>query len=131
MSASMDIMSLISCGQDLNSITKGKTQLGEDIKTVVNKAALRCLAPFPFWNIPFIGQYLDGGGWYVNRERRRLIEIVDENKKSLIASDSKSGATSNGTPAQWICDVTSNFEKQDADQSTPRGYNDSFTALYV
>jgi cytochrome P450 len=36
----------------------------------------------------------------VNRVRRRLTEIVDDNKKSLSASDSKSGAsTSNGTPA--------------------------------
>jgi cytochrome P450 len=88
MSATMDIISLISCGQDLNSITNGKTQLGEDIKIVINKAALRCLVPFSFWNIPFIGQYLDGGGWYANRVRRRLIEIVVENKKSLAASDS-------------------------------------------
>ncbi len=51
LSATMDITSLISCGQDLNSITNGKTQLGEDFKIVNNKALLRCLVPFSFWKI--------------------------------------------------------------------------------
>ncbi len=91
LSATMDIVSLISCGQDLDSITKGKVQLGEDIRGIVSKVVLRSLVPFSFWNIPFIGQYLDGGGWYVKRVRRKLIRIVDDNKKSLSANDSKSG----------------------------------------
>jgi cytochrome P450 len=104
LSAAMDIISLIACGQDLNSVMKGNTQeLGEDVKAIVNKAALRCVAaPFAYWNIPFIGQYLDGGGWKANRTRRRLKEIVDDNKKSLSASgDSKSCTTSIlGTPVR-------------------------------
>ena len=92
----MDITSLILYGQDINSIVKGRTQLDQDIQALLKKIVFRSLVPFEFWKIPIIGQYLDGGGWRKNRMRRTLIEIIDDNKKSLLSApsaDSKSAGT--------------------------------------
>jgi cytochrome P450 len=98
----MDIISLISCGHDLNSIEKkGKeeeavVQLDEDLRDVFHLVTLRSLVPFSFWNIPFIGQYMDGGGWKVHRVKRTLMKIVNDTKHSLLAKTSRSseGVTS-------------------------------------
>lgn len=82
LSSGIDIISLVAFGKDIDSVTKGGegegSQMGEDIRRIMRCGLLRVLSPIPFWKIPFIGQYLDGGGFSIDRIISSFRRLVDE-----------------------------------------------------
>ena len=92
---SMDIISLVALAKDIDTLrvnnkTKktgvedqinGDVGIGEDIKLIFKKSMQRIFAPFPYWKIPIIGQYLDGAGFSVNRAKKKITQIINEHKQ--------------------------------------------------
>jgi len=89
LSYTMDTISLVAFAKDIDSLRKGEYGIGEDIKYLLKKAMSRIFAPFPFWNIPIVGQYLDGCGWTANRVKRTFRKIIDEHESALPNPQSK------------------------------------------
>ena len=85
----MDIISLVAFGNDIDGVTKGESKIGDDMKITFKAARGRLLSPFPFWKIPVVGQYIDGAGWPVKRLKRSFAEFIKESESKLAASSDK------------------------------------------
>ena len=79
---SMDIISLVAFAKDVDTLQKGDRGMGEDIKNLLEKIMFRALFPFPYWDIPIVGQYLDGCGWTASRMKRAFRDVIEEHESS-------------------------------------------------
>ena len=91
-SCAMDIISLVAFAKDIDSVTVVDSVLGCDIRAILAIIGMRALSPFPYWNIPFIGQYLDGGAWPINRVNQICKDVIQEyedegDKKAVSVND--------------------------------------------
>eukprot|EP00541_Cyclophora_tenuis_P014240 CAMPEP_0116563462 /NCGR_PEP_ID=MMETSP0397-20121206/12750_1 /TAXON_ID=216820 /ORGANISM="Cyclophora tenuis, Strain ECT3854" /LENGTH=351 /DNA_ID=CAMNT_0004089915 /DNA_START=150 /DNA_END=1205 /DNA_ORIENTATION=- len=73
----MDSTALVGLGQDFNTLGGSDSVDAKDILTLFAGTPIRALSPFPYWNIPIIGQYLDGLGWAHKRLRDSMSRIID------------------------------------------------------
>jgi cytochrome P450 len=89
LSSTVDIIALVAFSKDIDSLRRGQSTMGDDLLTTFKSAQLRVFSPFPYWDIPIVGQYLDGAGWAVNRLRRSLTALVDqyESMSTLLDAD--------------------------------------------
>jgi cytochrome P450 len=78
LSCTMDVISLVAFAKDLNSLNKVDAELGESLRTYMQKLYPRFLSPVRYWRIPVIGQYLDGAGWVADRMKRHCLAYIDE-----------------------------------------------------
>jgi len=90
---SMDIISLVALAKDIDTLRVNKNKngldekingdvgIGEDIKLIFKKSMQRIFAPFPYWKIPIVGQYLDGAGFSVNRAKKKITQIINEHQQ--------------------------------------------------
>jgi cytochrome P450 len=85
----MDVIASVGFGQELNSVTNGNNEMGNDILNLFQVAYIRYFSPIKYWKIPLIGQYLDGGGGSKTRLLNALTRLVNDYKAS-----SKSGKSS-------------------------------------
>jgi len=86
LSATMDIISLVAFAEDIDSVTKANSKVGDDILRIFRAAMARSLSPIPYWNVPVIGQYIDGAGWARNRIVRSFTKLVNEYESMLLAN---------------------------------------------
>lgn len=77
-----NILSIAGYGLDLDFISNADNQLATDVLNLLSTSAIRLVAPFPYWKIPFIGQYLDGGGFKKDRIDKLIGKYVDEYTKN-------------------------------------------------
>jgi len=89
LSSTVDIISLVAFDKDVDCVSKGRSQMGEDLKRAFMGASRRILSPFSFWKIPIIGQYLDGAGWAIKRLENEFSRLVRESDSLPDASESK------------------------------------------
>ena len=75
-----DSASLSLLGKDSNTLNKSDTTI-EDLSKAFDSMVVRQLSPIQFWKIPFIGQYLDGVGFTVDRLYRTLTGTIESFRK--------------------------------------------------
>jgi cytochrome P450 len=73
-----DILSIAGYGMDLDFINKSDSDLGHDVIHLMTASVYRAFAPFQYWKIPIIGQYLDGAGFRKDRLEKFIGKYVDE-----------------------------------------------------
>jgi cytochrome P450 len=83
-SVAMDIVSLVSFSQDLNSLNTS-TNLIQTMVKYVEITWKRALSPIPYWDIPIIGQYLDGGKGTIKKVNEHCLHAIAELEKSTKA----------------------------------------------
>jgi len=73
---------LNSSGKTTATTTVRENSTARDIKTVTDALQKRIVNPFPFmyWKIPFIGQYLDGKGFAIDRVGSIVNQVVREHE---------------------------------------------------
>ena len=86
---SADSIALVALERDFDFLNK-QDQFGKDVRSIIFGAMFRALSPIWFWRIPFVGQYLDGLGFAIQRFRHLVDSIVQsyEKKMSLTMSSS-------------------------------------------
>ena len=72
----MDFSALASLGKELDSLNRESIE-AKDMVTIFEGMGTRALAPFQFWKIPIIGQYLDGLGYPINRMITLFGDVID------------------------------------------------------
>ncbi|VEU38993.1 unnamed protein product [Pseudo-nitzschia multistriata] len=77
---SVDIISLVVFATDVNSVQTGDKGICSEVQNVLSRAALRIFAPFPYWNIPVVGQYLDGAGFCADRAKATMRGILRDHE---------------------------------------------------
>jgi cytochrome P450 len=88
---SMDIIAMVILGADFDTLRRSRdTQEARDIEKIGDVLLQRSLAPFRYFDIPLIGQYLDGGARPIKRLHQSLDRLVEEEEKK---SDAESSAT--------------------------------------
>merc|ERR1712194_218710 len=75
-----DIISLVAFDKDIDGVRKGHCAMDTDLKTALHAAQFRLMSPVPYWNIPLIGQYLDGAGGAIQRLDKSFRDLVKENE---------------------------------------------------
>mmetsp|Transcript_6420 Transcript_6420/g.12679 ORF Transcript_6420/g.12679 Transcript_6420/m.12679 type:complete len:518 (+) Transcript_6420:107-1660(+) len=76
----LDVIALVTCGADIDSLRKGKSDMGNDLKQLFKALSLRGLSPIPYWKIPLIGSDLDGGGSAADRLVKTYRKLIRENE---------------------------------------------------
>jgi len=89
LSSTVDIISLVAFDRDIDCVRKGKNEIGSDLQAVFRISQVRILSPVAYWNIPIVGQYLDGAGWAVKRLEASFSDLVKENESSPDISEAK------------------------------------------
>jgi len=84
---SIDIISLVVFATDVDSLRTGEMGVCYTIQNILKRSMVRIFAPFPYWKIPLVGQYLDGCGMYIQRAKRNIRRIIDEHESSLKEAD--------------------------------------------
>lgn len=79
---SIDIISLVAFANDINSLQTGDAGVCEDIDSLLKRGMFRIFSPFPFWNIPIIGNYLDGSEYYRRRVHKKIRTIIAEHERA-------------------------------------------------
>eukprot|EP00979_Chaetoceros_neogracilis_P004506 scaffold787_cov285-Chaetoceros_neogracile.AAC.70 len=74
----MDIISLVAFAKDLDSVSKGYSDLIDVLDTLFRKLIVRIVTPVPYWKIPIIGQYLDGAGFASDIAMKDCNNIIQE-----------------------------------------------------
>jgi len=87
-SVAMDIVSLVSFSQDLNSLHTS-TNLIQTMVKYVEITWKRALSPIPYWDIPIIGQYLDGEIKKVNEHCLHAIAELEKSTKAVGGNESE------------------------------------------
>ena len=77
----MDVSALTTLGKDFDSLRCNESVDAKDMDVLGKAAVSRALSPVPFWDIPVIGQYLDGAGWSIRRFENSMAKIVEECEK--------------------------------------------------
>ena len=75
----MDSTFLTILGKDVNTL-KHPQQITTDLQTAFNGVLKRHLSPIEYWKIPFVGQYLDGTGFAVDRMIAAMGDVLDRFK---------------------------------------------------
>mmetsp|Transcript_17981 Transcript_17981/g.42156 ORF Transcript_17981/g.42156 Transcript_17981/m.42156 type:complete len:379 (+) Transcript_17981:1-1137(+) len=73
-SHSVDVLSLAVYGKDANTLERLSDQTSKDVVAILDIGIIRMFSPIPYWEIPLVGPYLDGGGWI----KARLIRALDD-----------------------------------------------------
>jgi cytochrome P450 len=81
-SAAMDIISLVAFGKDIDTVSKGKSHMVNVLDDLFRKITYRVAAPFHYWKIPIIGQYLDGGGFVKAQAKQYCIDHIQRFESS-------------------------------------------------
>ena len=84
----MDLTALSSLGKDFNTLSH-PNEMAANLNQTFDGIMLRALSPIHYWKIPFVGQYLDGVGFAVDRLVKSMEEIIDsyQKKKEEAGSD--------------------------------------------
>lgn len=72
-SATIDMQALFAFGKDFDSLRWKDSVHAKDVASLLQGTMFRGLMPIHYWEIPIIGQYLDGLGWC----RRRIIDYIE------------------------------------------------------
>ena len=89
LASTVDIISLVAFDKDVDCVSNGRSEMGEDLKRAFLGSQTRILSPFPFWKIPVIGQYLDGSGWAIKRLEKEFSRLAREGENSQDISEAK------------------------------------------
>ena len=95
----MDVTAYSALGRDLGMLQNANA-LASTILDVMEGTLLRTLSPFSYWEIPFIGQYLDGVGFAVNRLMKHMNEIIDDHQRTN--KESKTGKTATSLVGKMV-----------------------------
>eukprot|EP00978_Attheya_sp_CCMP212_P017640 scaffold47215_cov51-Attheya_sp.AAC.6 len=79
LSMTMDIISLVAFGKDMDFL-RAQGSVGPDLLKLMNVTMIRSFSPFPYWNIPWIGQYLDGAAWPKHRLLHYFSSLVKQHE---------------------------------------------------
>lgn len=74
---SADSIAKVSMNKDFDFLNSN-SQVGTDINKIMDGFVFRGMAPFCYWKIPIIGQYLDGLGWSIKRTVAIVDAIIEE-----------------------------------------------------
>ena len=72
---SADTIAKVSMDKDFDFLGS-ESQAGQDVKSLLRGFVSRSMAPFEYWNIPVIGQFLDGLGWSINRTAALVEQVL-------------------------------------------------------
>ena len=89
LASTVDIISLVAFDKDVDCVSNGRSEMGEDLKRAFLGSQTRILSPFSFWKIPIIGQYLDGAGWAIKRLENEFSRLAREGDNSPDISEAK------------------------------------------
>jgi len=117
MSSALDVISLVGFAHDLNSLHTAN-ESADLVNAFMSKIFGRVFAPVPFWNIPIIGQYLDGAGWIYNKLRNHFLQVIGEFEaraaSSAIASSDTASSDKDRLSKSFLGKVLT-FNKKDKD----------------
>jgi cytochrome P450 len=75
---SAESIAKVSLDRDYDFLYQPDHPVQKDIDTIMDAFNHRAFASFPYWRIPFIGQYLDGKGWAIRRFAGVMDAVVKE-----------------------------------------------------
>lgn len=75
-SCGLDVAALSILGADFDSLNDPDCAMGSALRKMFEVTFLRAMAPIHYWNIPFIGQKLDGG--------EKCMRTIHETTRSLV-----------------------------------------------
>ena len=81
-----DTIAKVSIGQDFDFLNSPDSQIASDISRMFDMAILRSLSPVRYWRVPFIGQYLDGLGFSIDRVYKIIADVVRHEQTNLNGS---------------------------------------------
>mmetsp|Transcript_13208 Transcript_13208/g.26947 ORF Transcript_13208/g.26947 Transcript_13208/m.26947 type:complete len:518 (+) Transcript_13208:138-1691(+) len=79
--ATLDIIALVACTADIDSLRQGESNMGNDLKQLFKALSIRTISPVAYWKIPLIGNYLDGGGSAADRLVKTYRKLIRENEE--------------------------------------------------
>lgn len=74
----VDTSAKLFLGVEFDSLHKPDSKDAEDLRTLDVALGTRAFAPFPYWDIPLIGLYLDGNQWAIDRIKRKGLKVISE-----------------------------------------------------
>ena len=98
---------------DEDLINTAGDQLGNDVLKLCTASIFRTMSPFSYWNIPLIGQYLDGMGFRKDRVMKLLGSYVDEYAKKKDYLDEQQRRTFLGKIFEQTKDEKSPMTRED------------------
>jgi cytochrome P450 len=76
-----DVLTITTYGETFGFLEKGYS--GGDVERLIRGGSNRSLPPFPYWNIPGIGQYLDGIGAVRDRFQKLMNSLLNDYEKAI------------------------------------------------
>lgn len=73
-----DVLCATAFGKDLGMLETRKTELVQDVKTMLGALSIRSFVQIPYWKIPIIGRYLDGGNAATDRLGHTVKALMNE-----------------------------------------------------
>jgi cytochrome P450 len=72
----MDNISLVAFGQDMDCLRNPHSQRGDDLRKVFRAVYYRALSPIRYWRLPLIGKHLDLSAFSAERIQRNIAQTV-------------------------------------------------------
>ncbi|CAK9032165.1 7-alpha [Durusdinium trenchii] len=73
-----DVLCATAFGKDLGMLESKKSGMVVDVKKMLGALNTRIFLQIPYWKIPIIGRYLDGGNAAADRIGRRMVKLMNE-----------------------------------------------------
>eukprot|EP00435_Cladocopium_sp_Y103_P068442 s818_g31.t1 len=73
-----DVLCATAFGKDLGMLETRKTELVQDVKMMLGALSTRSFVQIPYWKIPIIGRYLDGGNAATDRLGHTVKALMNE-----------------------------------------------------
>ena len=77
----VDVLTFTAYGESFGFLENGYS--GGDVDRLILGGSNRSLSPFPYWNIPVIGQYLDGIGGIKDKYQELMNTMLDDYEKAI------------------------------------------------
>ena len=76
LSLTIDNIGFIAFDQDIDCLRKDFSQEAEDLKRLFGTILTRAISPVPYWKLPIVGQYLDGGAFHIRRTQNNIQKMI-------------------------------------------------------
>lgn len=78
----VDLAAKLFLGVDFDTLHDLTCSNSKDLRTLDLAIGDRAFAPFAYWNIPYVGLYLDGNQWAIERIKAKAIEVIEKQEAS-------------------------------------------------
>lgn len=86
-SSALDIIALTILGMDFDTLNNPNSLVSRDLFAIFEIVMLRVMSPLPYWNIPVIGQRLDGGKYHSERVLDTIKDLIKKHRQRVADSE--------------------------------------------